>query len=1270
MRNWRPETLSLVTLEAETQSKGILQAIVTLKKDIKRLWIAFWSRTTSTDVEASASIPLPDLTQDNLPQRGEPEMVILRNTTTPAPNITLNRHDKVTRRHLYIAATLGCAVQAGVLIYFGLITYYYPSKFKKEDKAVLGYAFPFSAAGTVLLVTGIFLCAHVVDRSTSEIRYEPTQGYEVRLVWLQPKQTVSDQVFKSFALYPEECPQIITTSQRHGPKDKAKGKGESTPRREEGSAINLSVFGTGISLAGFFVQFIGLRAMHWSASVAQLTAILIMTAVRAFIRRGFTAAIHGVPLKEGFELDGLAMVLGHTDPILDSGPADKKPIFDFGLSKGGSWTVMMNGVDTPDDSLYDGVQQSNTDTLGTGARRTRVRSPPTESIMICKDNTAQNILSLRTRLAQLADWRGPASTEASQLAEAIESTMDLLYPTERPNLFSWAINVKVSDDKDLDKYFTVVLQLKRNEGHWKCRVDELDSILSLWLCSIDKQRRSSTAKLGGSLPKSASPMDNDAWFRKKSSETRGGLVLIGQQTDELSRFLKWWMPTDWSAKFSIENNESLANWDLWRVVGSKGTDYPDSANASATSPLENSSCDDSEESDDLSNHLSYESCYGSLSRSSSGSSSRSSSKHSSSSGSSKRSSTEDRALTFLAIQSHESLERLYAQHIFFAFLWAAIKNMHGTVRYHPELDLSSPLDTRDWTSLRLQCTDLSKLAGAIQTSGLMDLHSAFHTLIPPLYLHTRFGELNCVIEMITQKAKKKEQLLNWAAGAEYYEQLFLLSGYFRVTSYIYTKSVALIVEYIRTINDLLQDVLPKEKERKQFSEAETAAKNLSSLLEQKACPQTLNSLRNLYSLQSEGRRAWSKNTAFLNTRQQSLVKNEEIKYCNLTNLHRWIVSYVSNSKAKNLRTRRERRKRAPICLPSSLHQYVNTPDILGWTPLHYAVSGSIEGGTGCVRALVRAGADVNVTDIREYTPLHHFLMHHSDGSMKTLLERGANVKAVGVDGMTPLHVAASSRRHIDLRDLLFNPRQPADQFAADNLGRAPIHLAVLTRTEPAIDQLRLSIGARDKEGRTALHLAAFSGHWQAVAKLVGYGASLDEPVGAGDTMLHWAVKEENFEAVDELLRLGATVDLKGRHHWTTLHEACSQKHDGIARLLIQNGADVNATDWTNETPIMVAIRKGSSKVVDLLLRSPNVELEHRNRLYPYSDCTALGMAVKEGNIDIVKMLVEKGAIIDSQTLGVAEENKENLSIAQLIREFYELENCVRKHIQGEGADVV
>ncbi|KAH7236533.1 ankyrin repeat-containing domain protein, partial [Fusarium tricinctum] len=166
-------------------------------------------------------------------------------------------------------------------------------------------------------------------------------------------------------------------------------------------------------------------------------------------------------------------------------------------------------------------------------------------------------------------------------------------------------------------------------------------------------------------------------------------------------------------------------------------------------------------------------------------------------------------------------------------------------------------------------------------------------------------------------------------------------------------------------------------------------------------------------------------------------------------------------------------------------------------------------------------------------------------------------------------------------------------------------------------------------GRTSLHLAAFSGHWQTVRQLIHYGASLDEPAGAGDTMLHWAVKKGNFEAVDELLHYGATDSLRDITNWTPLHRACYQNHEGIARLLTRNGADVNATNDANQTPIMIATGEGFVKVVDLLLKSPNIELELRNRSHRYYNCTALDMAVKAGNIHMVKRLVEKGATIDS-----------------------------------------
>ncbi|PTD10219.1 putative uncharacterized transporter, partial [Fusarium culmorum] len=160
----------------------------------------------STDEETPKTTPAPHVFASDI--------IILRNTTVEAPNITLNRCHKVDRGHLHLAAGFGVILQLGVLVYFGFIAYFPSLRFNKDDKHVEGYAFPFSSGGTIILVLGMLLCAHVADRRTGETRYEPVDNWKTQIVWLQPKQAVSDQVFESFALYPQKCPQVMTVSRR------------------------------------------------------------------------------------------------------------------------------------------------------------------------------------------------------------------------------------------------------------------------------------------------------------------------------------------------------------------------------------------------------------------------------------------------------------------------------------------------------------------------------------------------------------------------------------------------------------------------------------------------------------------------------------------------------------------------------------------------------------------------------------------------------------------------------------------------------------------------------------------------------------------------------------------------------------------------------------------------------------------------------------------------------------------------------------------------
>ena len=106
------------------------------------------------------------------------------------PNVSLNvGGQKSSDFERYSIAALGVFLQLGVIAYAGAGTYTHGHKndFLHDDEATPGYGFPLLAGGTIIMVFGMFLCAHIVDESTSEEgwivpKYETRN---LRLVWLQ-----------------------------------------------------------------------------------------------------------------------------------------------------------------------------------------------------------------------------------------------------------------------------------------------------------------------------------------------------------------------------------------------------------------------------------------------------------------------------------------------------------------------------------------------------------------------------------------------------------------------------------------------------------------------------------------------------------------------------------------------------------------------------------------------------------------------------------------------------------------------------------------------------------------------------------------------------------------------------------------------------------------------------------------------------------------------------------------------------------------------------
>ncbi|KAI5843803.1 hypothetical protein DFP73DRAFT_513616, partial [Morchella snyderi] len=423
--------------------------------------------------------PSPDI-QESVDMEANNDIDDFHTRQNP-PNLSLNVSIRpLDPKVLITFACIGFFMQAGVLIYAAISQYYL--KLGKSGINVPAYGFPILLTGTLSLAIGMFLCAQAVETSTKEETWEPTEkGDSKSVVWLQQGgQTVGDQRFGSFARrsgtkFPENR---VLTSEKAG-----KGKPVLVT-----AAISTAFF-------GFVAQFVGLRAMHPSVTIAQLGAVLIMTVLRscARIQREGRNDIEDPDEIEGYELDWLAKDLkGCQSWEINTGRVE--------VSSANAKRVWSPSQASPpqnsDDKHSDAVSLA----------------PPSDEEDFDHDvsaNAASAVMRTRARLARLShDWMFGGRKKAEVLHNLIEETMNEVFDnmtirdalkTERE--ISWTILVEASfkDSTTNIEQFNLNFNRKLNEnqsfGAWTIEKSELEAVLCLWTSSIvraDRQRARDT----------------------------------------------------------------------------------------------------------------------------------------------------------------------------------------------------------------------------------------------------------------------------------------------------------------------------------------------------------------------------------------------------------------------------------------------------------------------------------------------------------------------------------------------------------------------------------------------------------------------------------------------------------------------------------------------------------------------------------------------------------------------------------------------------------
>ncbi|WP_425386623.1 ankyrin repeat domain-containing protein [Wolbachia endosymbiont (group A) of Barypeithes pellucidus] len=123
-------------------------------------------------------------------------------------------------------------------------------------------------------------------------------------------------------------------------------------------------------------------------------------------------------------------------------------------------------------------------------------------------------------------------------------------------------------------------------------------------------------------------------------------------------------------------------------------------------------------------------------------------------------------------------------------------------------------------------------------------------------------------------------------------------------------------------------------------------------------------------------------------------------------------------------------------------------------------------------------------------------------------------------------------------------------------------------------------------------------------------------------LLHKAVRGNFIEIVSALIEKGANVNAIDTVENTPLLVAVERGYIEIVNTLIEKGADVNVEGgFHSSTPLYCAIERNNAEIVKSLVeKGADV-----NAVDLFSQCTPLHYAARHGSAEIVKFLVEKGA---------------------------------------------
>ncbi|XP_071787020.1 ankyrin repeat domain-containing protein 61-like [Asterias amurensis] len=253
------------------------------------------------------------------------------------------------------------------------------------------------------------------------------------------------------------------------------------------------------------------------------------------------------------------------------------------------------------------------------------------------------------------------------------------------------------------------------------------------------------------------------------------------------------------------------------------------------------------------------------------------------------------------------------------------------------------------------------------------------------------------------------------------------------------------------------------------------------------------------------------------------------------------------------------------------HVDVNVQDYCGYTPIHLAAK---HDQVEILQQLLRpeCKADTQKQDAVGYTPLSHALQEGNHTCAEVLLQNGADPNFYHKHIGSELHrVPSEFPKCVEV--LL---KYGADPEVTTPKGFTVLHSAVEEGNLNFV-KILLELGCdinawtsprTGRNRRNALQLAIIGNEIDVAKCLLSNSADANCRDQQGNTPLHHSAAHGSVDIIQLLLDYGGNIHAKNDRLFEPFHRACSAGRDpAILTFLIKNGADMDALNITNDTPL-------------------------------------------------------------------------------------------------------